>query len=66
MTTGREIENVRFEGFDTRDKKVYTVDVSFYYPKKSDLERFLNTEVRVYKRFTFNKETLELVSFDNI
>ena len=65
---GGKIENIRFEGFDTRNKEFYTVDLSFQYPvsETSELDRFLkNTRIRDYKRFYFDKKTLELVSFDD-
>lgn len=65
---GGKIENIRFEGFDTRNENNFTVDLSFQYPvsETSELDRFLkDTRTRAYKRFYFDKKTLELVSFDD-
>lgn len=64
---GDKIEDIRFEGFNTRNKDVYTVDLSFVYPTSDDeLGKLLGKSQRVYRRFSFGRYTMNLVSMEDL
>ena len=56
------ISGIRFEGFDSRKKGLITVDISFEDKTAKSSFDFLN--MRVYKRFTYNRDTKEMISLD--